>query len=339
VIDISSFTSSNRYISIPTKDNPKVMLAIDNNQISNNSFKLYNPFSKNGKYFKLILNILFSKLNIFSNFLYKTDLYEQSKFIDFLEKELNQKFISSIYLATDRDKVVLQLQDNKHKIFAYLKYPISNIGIKHIKNEKNAMDILLKDYILYSTFNEVPFIVLKPLNGIIGNIPNSKVDSILSNFDREKKYFLYEHPRIKILLKSLKENSKLLEYLNITNLIIKKSRDSYALVYEHGDFAPWNIIGDGDKYTVFDFEYFIEDGIEYFDLLKYHYMVGKLLNKLVKLDLIEYVLLQIDKNTEDIIDIFQLFLIKEITLKSINSCSYLFEQDLLYIIREKYAKN
>ncbi len=338
MIDINFFTSSNRYVSIPTKNNPKLLLAIDNNQIASNSFNLYNPFSKNGKFFKFFLNFLFSKLNIFSRVLYKTNLYEKSKFINFLEKKLNQNLISSIYLATDRDKVVLQLQDKKYRVIAYLKYPITNTGIEHIKNEKNAMDILSKEYLLYSTFNEIPFIILKPLNGIIDNISSSKLKNILSDFSRGRnsKYSLSEHPRINSILGSLKEDINLKEYLDVTNSIINISRQKYNLVYEHGDFTPWNIIKNKEEYTIFDFEYFIEDGIEYFDLIKYHYMVGKLLNKLDNVDLIDYILSQIDNN---ILNILQLFLIKEIILKSINNSSYLFEKKLLHILGTKYAKN
>ena len=39
------FFSLNSYIYLPTKQNPKVALVVDNSDLANNAFKLYNPFS------------------------------------------------------------------------------------------------------------------------------------------------------------------------------------------------------------------------------------------------------------------------------------------------------
>jgi len=317
VFNIDYFTSSNRYLYIPTKNNPKVILAIDNYQISNNSFRLYNPFSTKARYLKLLYIKLTPILRMFSK---KRD---KSEFIKFVEKRLNLKLTSSIYIATDRDKVVIQIQDS-NRIVGYIKYPLNNIGIEHINSEKKAIDILSKNsiinsYILNDTFEDKPFIILKELNGVIDNIEPNRIDNILDGFKREKRYKLSNHPRIKSLYGS--------EFKEKIDLIINSSKDNYLLVYEHGDFTPWNIIKSKDEYTPFDFEYFVEDGIEYFDLIKYHYQVGKLLNRLDSINLINYIFNQLEFREKK--EMLQLFLIKEINL---NSNESFFERNILKIL-------
>jgi hypothetical protein len=317
MVDIRYFTSSNRYVYLPTKNNPKVILSIDNNQISDNSFRLYNPFSTKARYLKLVYIKLIPIIRLFSK------QQEKSKFIKFVEKRLNLKLTSSIYIATDRDKVVIQIQDS-NKIVGYIKYPLNNIGIEHINSEKKAIDILSKNsiidsYILNDTFEDKPFIILKELDGVIDNIEQNRIDNILDRFKREKRYKLSNHPRIKSLYSS--------EFKEKIDLIINSSKDNYLLVYEHGDFTPWNIIKSKDEYTPFDFEYFVEDGIEYFDLIKYHYQVGKLLNRLDGSNLINYILDRLD--TKENRELLGLFLIKEIDLNSKNSS---FERDILKIL-------
>ena len=47
----NNFFSSNQYLFLPTKRNPKVALVIDDVNLIDNAFKLYNPFSKKAKIF------------------------------------------------------------------------------------------------------------------------------------------------------------------------------------------------------------------------------------------------------------------------------------------------
>ena len=128
------FFSNNKYIVLPTKSNPKVYLVVDNNKIKSNSFKLYNPFSVKAKILKKII-FLFPFFNRLQN--------KKSEFIKFLENKFQKEFVSSVYMATDKDKIILQLQSD-NKVFGYLKIATSVLGQEKIQNEIEAIE-LLKD--------------------------------------------------------------------------------------------------------------------------------------------------------------------------------------------------
>ena len=130
------FFSSNSYIYLPTKQNPKVALVVDSSELAINAFKLYNPFSSKAKKFKSVVKFLVLRFNILFKIFTKKE--NKSEFIVYLEKELNESLVSSLYFATANDKAVLQLQSKEAKILGYLKYPLNKIGFKHIKNEIRA---------------------------------------------------------------------------------------------------------------------------------------------------------------------------------------------------------
>jgi len=331
----TDFFSSNYYIYLPTKKYPKVALTIDNPQLSINAFKLYNPFSKKAKFLKQLTSILFKNLHV-SSFLFG-DKKEKSRFINYLEEELNCTLIISIYFATAKDKVVLQLQSNDAKIIGYLKYPLNDIGLKHIKNEIKAFDILSKKKIiepcmLCKKYESRDFLLLKELDGDIGIVDRDSINIILKRFERDESYKLSNHPRMEELKKSLLEN-KMLDYLAKVDKICKNSIVKYKLVYEHGDFTPWNIVKVKNDYIPFDFEYFIEDGLEYFDLIKYYYQIGRLLYAKDNKDLIKYI--QKEINILSILELLQIYLIKEVIQGKEENKSMTFELTILQILETK----
>lgn len=335
-MNINDFLSENKYLYLPTKSNPKVALVIDNSSYSKNSFKLYNPFSKKAKLFKSVAYILVTKLNILFNITAK-EKKENSSFIKYLEKKLNSKIISSIYFATLKDKVVLQLQTPESKIIGYLKFPLNKIGLVHINNEIEAMDILSKEGIIKAAlfvdiYENTSFLLIEELNGQIDLIEKNNLVAILNTFKRNEFYLLNAHPRIKQLKIDLEKN-KLDQYLNILTNIENNTILKYKLVYEHGDFTPWNIVKVGNDFIPFDFEYFVKDGLEYLDLIKYFYQVGKLLNQLNNEDLILFIKQEI--NIQEIEELFKIFLIKEILKNIIENEDYLFDENILNLLEKK----
>lgn len=326
---INNFKSSNSYLFLPTKRHPKVALAIDTKKISKNSFMLYNPFSFKAKVLK---NIAYLITLLKLSFFIKREI-TPSSFILFLEEKLDMKLISSLYFATEKDKVVLQLQTENSKvknskIIGYIKYPLTLDGKKRLENEKRAIDILFNygivdNYILFDTFNHQPFLFFSPLEGNI-TMPssNKKIYTLLETLKRDKEYILEKHPRIITLKKDLKKYD-LDEYLTLLQKIIYLSKNSYTLVYEHGDFTPWNIMClKNGEYKLFDFEYFIEDGIEYFDLIKYFYQIGKLLKQMDPSEIIAFIYSKIKISEKELV--LQLFLLKEILKqkKEKKNCDY-----------------
>jgi len=330
-----NFFSSNSYIYLPSKKNPKVALVVDSSELAISAFNLYNPFSSKAKKFKSVVKFLVLRLNtLFKIF---TKKKTKSEFIVYLEKELSESLVSSLYFATAKDKVVLQMQSKEAKILGYLKYPLNEIGLKHIKNEIRAYKILsnldiVDGYILSKEYKQTPFLFLKELDGSIGNIDYNHVETILKKFKRDDCFLLSTHPRT-IQMKNLLQKNGMQKYLLMIEKICKNSMKEYSLVYEHGDFAPWNIVKVEDNYIPFDFEYFVEDGLEYFDIIKYYYQIGRLLEGKENRELLDF----IEQNIPiaEIKYIVVLFLIKEIVLHIEENRSYKLEENLIDLVWEK----
>ena len=322
----SDFFSSHNYLFLPTKQNPKVAMVVDDVVLAKNAFKLYNPFSLKAKFLKKVAKFFYP--NIIKLGLVKK---EKSPFIEYLENHFNQPLVVSIYFATVADKVVLQLQSVDAKVLGYLKYPLTTVGVKHIKNEIRAYEVLsslniVEPYLLSDTYNYTPFVFLKVLKGEIGIVKSKDLNTILDKFKRDFFYTLENHPRILALKESLSKN-RMPEYVAKVENIIKNSTLNYQLVYEHGDFTPWNIVQVGKSCTPFDFEYFVEDGLEYFDVIKYYYQIGKLLKHKNSEELITFVVNKIE--IQEIKTLFELFLIKEIVLSEIEGVCCEFEKEIL----------
>ena len=313
-MNATDFISSNSYLYLPTVKNPKVALAVDNSDLAENAFKLYNPFSVKGKILKKISRSSFIHLNSVSKIISGSKKQNISAFVRYLENKLGKPLVASVYFSTINDKVVLQLQTLDAEIVGYLKYPLNAIGLKHLDIERQAIEILcekkiVQKFLLHDVYDGTPFLLLATLEGKIGLVKQQQINDLLSQFKRDKTYILSEHPRVKELHQSLISNS-LSKYIPLLESITQNSDTSYALVYEHGDFAPWNIVNVDDEYIPFDFEYFVKDGLEYFDLIKFYYQIGKLLEGKRNSKLSEYIQKQVD--APGVLELLQLFLIKEI---------------------------
>lgn len=333
----TDFFSANSYLLLPTRKNPKVALAVDNESMAKNAFKLYNPFSQKAKILKKITETTFTKANTISKIIIVNNKKEKSDFINYLEKKLSTPLISSLYFATANDKVVMQLQTLDAKIVGYVKYPLNDIGLRHLANEQRALEILsqqkiVKPYLLDDTFEDKPFLLFEALEGKIGLVERSHVDELLKKFSCEQSYLLSDHPRIKELEQAL-NTLGFSKYCTVLKKLVERSTDSYALVYEHGDFAPWNIIRVDSNYVPFDFEYFVENGLEYFDLIKYYYQIGKLLKRIHGEELIVFIENEI--GVKEISLLIQLFLIKEIIRKEEEQEFYEFEVKMLDVMERK----
>ena len=330
-----SFFSENIYLCIPNSKDPKVVLAIGTGFLAKKSFKLYNPFSKKAKIFKSVARFFCVHLNSVFRKIIELDRHQNSEFIKFLNKKYDKKFTSSIYNATLKDKVVIQLQAD-HKVFGYVKFPLNEIGISNVKNEIKALSILSEKGIISFEmrsleFNKIPFFILPELDGNIDRVSDEDVLKILEPFKKKTSYALNEHVRVQEI-KAFLIKKKLNDELNVLERNIKSSKILYKEVYEHGDFAPWNIVKTKEGFTAFDFEYFTEKGLEYFDLIKYHFQVGRLLKGKNKEDLFNYVSQKI--KIKEIAEMLTLFLLKEIMVASEQQKTYHFEKEMLNFINE-----
>ena len=178
------FLSAGTFVVLPTKSNPRVFLSIDNGKVAKLAFNLYNPFSNKAKLLKAVLKFVCLHANPLGKVLAPTIKASKSELISFLEETLDTApLTSSVYIATIKDKVVLQLQAD-NRVIGYVKYPLNDIGLKHVLNEKRAIDLLSKkqlidSYLLFDSYNETPFIVLKGLDGKIKKNNNKDINIIL----------------------------------------------------------------------------------------------------------------------------------------------------------------
>jgi len=330
-MNVDEFYSIGCSINLPSPKAPKVTLAVDSASISHNAFQLYNPFSRKAKILKWIVSTVFYYANPLARLLFSTCHCEKTELQKHLEQSLETPLYLSVYRATAKDKVVLQLQTKNAEIIGYLKYPLNKTGVLHLENEKKAIDILsekniISSYKQYDYFKDKPFLLLEPLDGVISHVSQTDLDELLKAFKREKTFLLSEHPRI-IQLQEKLITHNMNRYQVILLSLCQRSKQKYALVYEHGDFAPWNIMCVNKKYIPFDFEYFVEDGLEHFDLIKYHYQTAFLLEKKSGHALVEYICKKI--NLTDGLCLLQLFLIKEIIRCHIANETYVAEAELL----------
>lgn len=334
--DIDIFLSKDDYLYLPTKNNPKVVLTVGNASLAKNAFRLYNPFSTKAKFFKYTVEAAFTHFNVIAKRALICEKKRKSRFIEELEKKLNVSLVSSVYFATAKDKVVLQLQTPDAQLLGYLKFPLSDIGIEHLLNEKRAIDTLSKKsivqrYRLFDDFEGRPFLLLEPLDGKIGRVEKEELTEILKKFHRSETYALKHHPRIMAMREEAGRRAP--EYLSLLDTICRKSSMKYRLVYEHGDFAPWNIVKVGNELIPFDFEYFVEDGLEHFDLIKYYYQIGKLLK--AKEGEALYAFVKESMGIVEFDELFALFLLKEIVRQMRENEDCEFERKLLERVVER----
>lgn len=330
----SDFSSCGYYISIPTKRNPKVILSISNRNQVSLSFNLYNPFSIKAKIYKFFLFNFCFHFNFLARQIFAFKQNKNSEFIQFLEKFLNKKpIVSSIYFSTTKEKIVIQIQSN-NKIEGYIKFPLNSTGKKNILNEKKALEILSKKFVtkpynLFSRFNKTPFLLLNPISGIIKMNKKINIKDFLNSFKKTSKFLLINHPRI-IQIKFYLETFKLKKYKNILDNVLKESKVFYHEVYEHGDFAPWNLIVNNEKITAFDFEYFEEKGLEFLDEIKYYFQVEYLINNNKNSSLIKT--LSSKLNHVEFNNLMIVFLLKEIIIKKQNLENFDMYDSLIKII-------
>jgi len=337
-MNATDFLSGERCIVLPTKSKPRVYLSIGNREMARLSFELYNPFSKKATILKGVTRFLCVYCNWLVKLVMPTVKVAKSYFILFLEKKLDKKLSSSVYLATAKDKVVVQVQD-ENGIVGYLKYPTSPIGTQRLLNEQKSISMLstlklVPEVVLNDVYNGTPFMMLQNLKGSIGQLSQQEYRPILTSLKKDRSFKLVDHPRI-INLKDKLKALGLIDILDMLEIVIRSTRTSYFEVFEHGDFAPWNLIKTAKGIVLFDFEYFEERGLEHMDELKYHFQVVNLLHGKKGKALINAVSSKV--NIQEFALIFQIFLIKEIVNKNEAKELYDFENSLLKTLMNEEA--
>lgn len=329
-MNVTKFLAANVVVVLPSKSSPKVYLAIDTPALARMAFELYNPFSTKGKLFKGVALFLCVHANNLAKLILPTLSIPKSPFMVFVSGQMAKELTSSVYIATAKDKVVLQLVENGN-IIGYLKYPLTLAGESRLQNEIKGIRILsekgiVPPLIYLGNYEKMDFIILRNIEGSIEKVDIEEIAIVLNSLKKNVSYPLAEHPRILHLKRKAFELG--MEWVAVKmGSLVKQSKNSYAEVYEHGDFAPWNLIKASSGLVPFDFEYFVENGITYFDELKYHYQIAHLLEGKVGKDLFNAV--ESNVMIEEFHILFGLYLIKEILIKKEEGIPYHLEELLL----------
>lgn len=337
--DFEAFFSNGLYISWPPRKK-RVSLFYKGKKEFNNSIQLYKPSSKKAN---LLKTILVEVVRIFP-FIIRilSEKKKEGEFIKFFKQTYSVDVYSSIYYPTVTDKIVLQLISNG-EIYGYIKIGLNESGNLKVLNEQKAIELfsdslnqLNANYLIDSgEFNKSKFIVLKNLKGNNGFLDPKELEEIIKSFKKEeKKIKLCNHSQINKLLE--KTNNRDYQEYNLTlKKVVLSSLKKYNMVFEHGDLAPWNLIRSEDnKITIYDLEYFKENGIEYLDEINYHFQIGKLINKFD----IDSLILDIKiKTAIEEFEVFMIiFLIKKIITLDEEGSNNLFEKEMLSTIIKIY---
>ena len=222
---------------------------------------------------------------------------------------------------------------SKPLVIGSLPAPTHKKGFSNVIT-KDISEIVINDIILKERYCNKDFIILKNIKGTIETLSKKEYQYVLTQLNKESKYRLADHPRVKSILNKLKE----LELKGVERILIslvEKSTKEFQEVYEHGDFAPWNLIKTKKGIVPFDFEYFEETGLEYLDEIKYHFQIERLIHKIKGVSLIN--ILDEKLKILEFKIIFAIFLAKEILIKFNDSESYEFELSLLELLEHEKA--
>ncbi len=320
--NLDMFLSKGKYVLLPPGNYWKVILNVTDPDVRRGAFQLYRPFSLKAKlirYFSLKFSFLFPKISI----------SKTGEFIAFLENKLHYELLTSLYRATDGNKYVIQLQDRKG-IVGYCKASVTSLGKKRIKRELKAISILKKgagfdipSVLLSGNYDNHYFIIYEPVEVETKILDLPKLYSILSFFRRYKLSF-EDHPRVR----ELYEFALFLDLHKVVKFLESWNNKSYWVVYEHGDFAPWNVILTREnRICLIDFELFEEQGFEDLDLIKYYFQVFSLLKK--RRNLIRDLTTKLGQFVNDFEIKFVLFLLSEMKRKKEENQDLSFYKSLL----------
>ena len=106
--------------------------------------------------------------------------------------KLKTEIITSIYYATDKDKIILQIQSkNKQEILGYIKLSLTENGKERIKNEKKGigifqkLDLIPADYLIFDgEFEELCYVFLKTIDGSIDYLEQKNGSPFSENHKR-----------------------------------------------------------------------------------------------------------------------------------------------------------
>lgn len=279
-----------KYLAIPNKNNPRILVSLQNYKYFNTGLSIHNTASAKNKIIKKIISasfplFIYSSKNVIS---LKEKLLE---LITILQIKLSavQPYYSSFYIGTSDNanrKITAQICNDEGDIFGILKIPIAEKSEKYISNEFEILNSL-KQYNLKSCiFPESSFLVKNSPQIIVFQKDIFKESKPIKNSICD----LVNEASCELAFKTITKNSteyfkKLFAQMDNLELesnlqkFIKRSTEKILeaevpTVLIHGDFVKYNMKEKHGRLALIDWE-FARTGLPLFDLFHFVFQ-GKL---------------------------------------------------------------
>lgn len=317
------FLPKGKYFGFPKLENFKFLFDVSTKATRDHSFTFFNPKGKKAIVWKLI-----KKAFPIISLVFRKSIYHQNQngeFYSSIQSFFQKEVGVTGYLSTDKDKLVLRVSSGS-EVIGFLKVGLNDLGNDHLQQEKLGWEKLgelgMKSIISSEmTLGNHHVLCLDVVKGKELPVDADLPRALLERFYYNESFSLLDHPRY-VQLREYFE-----EYDINFNARYKNCEDTFYSCFEHGDFAPWNIIVDNGSLEVIDLEFCCVEGIEGMDEIKFRYCIGRYIKGASYEEILDLLNEQL---TEKLVKyILPMFLIKEINYRKEMGHEFSYELNVL----------
>jgi len=253
--------SSEYFIGFSTTSGTKFFVNVKSKRNRYLGLSLYQPYSIKGKVAAAAIKYLNAKV---LKLLFKSEF----RIPDTL-KALHSDGVINIENASFMEssmgsKVVIVSRVDSHRLIVKL-----SKNVQLVENEVLARQSLQDKLLVPRLINDgvvlgERYISFDYIDGVSSKVDFKDIAHFIESLKRRDEYILFEHPKVRKIMLDLLEIKCPLNPSFEYNISTSKVRAK--LVFEHGDFTPWNVKTDfNGNLHLFDWESWDSCGLEYFD--------------------------------------------------------------------------
>jgi len=279
-----------RYVAIPNLAEPRLILPILNRRVFTSALQIQNTAAPGNRLKKTILGAsyplptLIFRSNMFSGTPLLRDL------LGFISEKGGWKLPIALsgYCGSkgNNRKLTLQMMEENGKILGYVKIADNPEAARFVHAEANACSSIAalnlklieaprsifldewRGWTLYGQSNIGDGTASMGYDLTTG-VADALIEVAKNSADRDGR-----ENYLAALSQRVHDQSTLLgtKIVDMVNKSIAAARAiGFPLVFVHGDFVPYNVKRKGEKYAVFDWEFFLPKGLPFSDLFHYLY--------------------------------------------------------------------
>lgn len=256
------FPADTHVVALPNSSKPKLFMMSDGLLQRWRHSRLYPAYRPTAQLYRLALRLK-AVLTIGASYQTTGFTWELA---EFLQPVFPNVTAAVVLLGTPgpAQKITVQLW-NSDKVIGYLKFADKPAAKARLEREHTVLKALpqgiVPRVISYGTFNGGMALITAPVSGkaLPARLASIRIaNSYLNNLQQTSEYSIDNHPWVK---RMRTEHAKVIDAW-LTPLFDYKWRT----VFQHGDFAPWNILrSDHDRLLAIDWEYGSVDGFPMLD--------------------------------------------------------------------------